>query len=337
MEINQIHHQDFTTNHLPDKSVQLIIADPPYFEVKGEFDFIWETFEDYLQDVEKWAAECERLLADNGTLFWWGDAKKLAYSQIILDKRFRLLNNIVWEKKECQTRRNRPEDQRSFAPVTERLLMYDKGEDKSGLEMILADPKLFQGIKRYFDEWLDKSGLTLKQAVAAIGSSCTHWFGFSTRPKTQFAFPTKEKWDKMEAVFPNFRDYETLRKEYEELREEYEQLRQQYESLRRPFELPYLITDVMLYSQESNVSGKYNHDTQKPEKLTRMLIDVTTKPGDLVFIPFAGSGTECAMAVQQKRAFIGFDIEKKYVDLANQRVQGVKDQMKQLDIFDLGA
>ncbi len=45
-------------NQLPDKSVQLIIADPPYFEVKGDFDFIWKSFDDYLKDVEKWAIEC---------------------------------------------------------------------------------------------------------------------------------------------------------------------------------------------------------------------------------------------------------------------------------------
>ncbi len=37
--INKVHLGDWTTNQLEDKSVQLIIADPPYFEVKGEFDF----------------------------------------------------------------------------------------------------------------------------------------------------------------------------------------------------------------------------------------------------------------------------------------------------------
>lgn len=33
-------------------------VDPPYFEVKGAFDFVWNSFEDYLKDVEKWAIEC---------------------------------------------------------------------------------------------------------------------------------------------------------------------------------------------------------------------------------------------------------------------------------------
>ena len=79
---------------LPDNSVNLIIADPPYFETKGAFDFIWDSFDDYLSDVEKWALACKRILTDNGTLFWYGHAKKIAYSQVILDKYFNLEKQI---------------------------------------------------------------------------------------------------------------------------------------------------------------------------------------------------------------------------------------------------
>ena len=69
MEINTIHNSDWMNNGLPDQSVDLIIADPPYFEILGDFDFIWDSFDDYLKDVEKWAIECKRVLKDNGTFF----------------------------------------------------------------------------------------------------------------------------------------------------------------------------------------------------------------------------------------------------------------------------
>ncbi len=52
-ELGKIYCDDFLNNGLPDKSVQLIIADPPYFEVRGDFDFIWDSFDAYLKDVEK--------------------------------------------------------------------------------------------------------------------------------------------------------------------------------------------------------------------------------------------------------------------------------------------
>ena len=35
---------------LKDKSQHLIIVDPPYFQVKGKFDFVWYSFESYLKD-----------------------------------------------------------------------------------------------------------------------------------------------------------------------------------------------------------------------------------------------------------------------------------------------
>ena len=51
---------NFLNNDLPDGCADLIVADPPYFEVKGDFDFQWPTFDAYLSDVERWAAECAR-------------------------------------------------------------------------------------------------------------------------------------------------------------------------------------------------------------------------------------------------------------------------------------
>ena len=87
---NRVHHSDFLKNDLPDKSVNLIIADFPYFKVKGDFDFIWNSFDEFLAWVELCAKEFKRLLKDNGTLFVYGHAKKIAYKQVIFDKYFNL-------------------------------------------------------------------------------------------------------------------------------------------------------------------------------------------------------------------------------------------------------
>lgn len=322
--LNQVHHRDWLHNGLPDKCAQLIIADPPYFEVKGDFDFIWPSFDAYLEDVDKWARECSRVLADNGSLFWWGHARKIAYSQIVLDRYFSLLNNIVWEKVDCQTNKNEVAMLRAFAPVTERLLFYDKGEDKSGNEMIHASPELFQDIKRYLDEEHEKTGLSLSEMCDKFGSVCSHYFGFSKRDKTQFHFPTAEMFAKLQTTGYFNRsgnDYQSLRTEYESLRQQYEKLREEYEALRRPFNLYEMQNDVFKFSQESHITKHYDHDTKKPESLTRLLIQATTKPGDLVVIPFAGSGTECAMAIHEGRRCIGFDIDAKHVNTSNKRVR----------------
>ncbi|GAG38042.1 unnamed protein product, partial [marine sediment metagenome] len=100
---------------------------------------------------------------------------------------------------------------------------------------------------------------------------------------------------------------------------EYEALRQEYEALRRPFDNFLKLEDVWDFAQDVHLSGKYDHDTQKTEKLATIQILSTTKENDLVVVPFAGSGTECAMAKKHRRQFIGFDIEQKHVNTATKR------------------
>jgi DNA modification methylase len=314
MKENTIHHMDFLENTLPDKCAQLIIADPPYFEIKGPFDYIWPDFQAYLKDVRTWAQECQRLLADSGTLFWYGHAKKIAYSQLILDEHFTLISSLVWEKAECQTLRSEVAQMRTFAPITERLLMYDKGPSVAGLARIDDDPAHFMPVKRYLDLWLASSGLTYKEVVAQLGSISSHFFGFTRKDKVQFHFPTREKWDLMGKIYPHHLDHDTLRALYDTEREA-------HKALVRPFTLQRMTADVLRFSQEAHLTKNHDHPTQKPEQLTRLLIQSTTRPGDLVLVPFAGSGTECAMAAREGRPFQGFDINKDYILPANQRAQ----------------
>ena len=308
MELNKIYHDDWMNNQLPDKSVQLIIADPPYFEVKGSFDFVWKSFDDYLKDVEKWAIECKRVLADNGTLLWYGNSKKIAYSQIIFDKHFNLINNLVWNKGSFMGLEE-SEGLRSFAPCTERILMY-------GLEREDLTGKHYEPIKFYFWDEYEKSGLTLKTAnqlmcLATTGANLAgELFG---KNRDRFVFPTKEKYTMLQKSGFFSKEYEELRKEYEELR--------------RPFVNDFKLQEVINYGNEATKTGaKYDHDTVKPEKLTRALILTCSRPNDLVFIPFAGSGTEVAMAIKEGRNAIGFDIELKYVEMGNKRTDIIKAQ-----------
>lgn len=312
--LNTVIHGDWMQNDLPDKSVQLIIADPPYFEVKGDFDFVWKSFDDYLKDVERWAQECKRILADNGTLFWWGNSKKIAYSQIVFDKYFKLENCLVWRKKDSiQYQYYSPEMARTFNTHNERLLMYSNEIDKTGLELIHSGTVFFNEIKKYLDSELKKSGYNQTTIKEVLGNQmASHYFGFSEREKTQFALPTQEHYAKLQST--GF------------FQKPYEALRQEYEAQRRFFYNPNKYEEVLEFSQEGHKTGKYNHDTVKPETLTRALILTCSRPDDLVFAPFAGSGIEIAMAIKEGRRAIGYDIEKKYVDMANNRIKAIQAQ-----------
>lgn len=65
------------------------------------------------------------------------------------------------------------------------------------------------------------------------------------------------------------------------------------------------------------------HPTQKPVALIARCLRATTGPGDLVFDPFAGSGSTGVAAVKLGRRFIGCERERKYAALAVRRINDV--------------
>ena len=42
---------------LPSESVDLVIADPPYYRMKGEFDFVFQSVPQYLAWCTEWVQE----------------------------------------------------------------------------------------------------------------------------------------------------------------------------------------------------------------------------------------------------------------------------------------
>ena len=63
------------------------------------------------------------------------------------------------------------------------------------------------------------------------------------------------------------------------------------------------------------------HPAQKPEKLMAKLILASSHEGDVVFDPFAGSGTTCVTAKKLNRRFIGVEKDKRYCIWSQQRLE----------------
>ncbi|MBQ3465477.1 MAG: site-specific DNA-methyltransferase [Firmicutes bacterium] len=63
------------------------------------------------------------------------------------------------------------------------------------------------------------------------------------------------------------------------------------------------------------------HPAQKPEKLMAKLILASSVEGDLVFDPFAGSGSACVTAKKLGRHFIGIEKNERYCVWAQQRLE----------------
>ena len=66
-----------------------------------------------------------------------------------------------------------------------------------------------------------------------------------------------------------------------------------------------------------------NHTAVYPIYIIQELIKLLTDKEDIVLDPFNGSGTTCVAAKKLDRRYIGIDINKEYVELAEKRLSEV--------------
>ena len=70
------------------------------------------------------------------------------------------------------------------------------------------------------------------------------------------------------------------------------------------------------------------HPTEKPLDFIKLMVQVSSKNGELVVDPFSGSGTTAVACVETGRNFIGFDASTEYTQMARRRVKMSKGKRK---------
>ena len=65
---------------------------------------------------------------------------------------------------------------------------------------------------------------------------------------------------------------------------------------------------------------KWEHPTIKPLSIIRTLIRNSSKENDIVLDCFLGSGTTAVATILENRKYIGVELNKKYYDIANKRI-----------------
>lgn len=71
----------------------------------------------------------------------------------------------------------------------------------------------------------------------------------------------------------------------------------------------------------NNSKEKVGHPTQKPVALLEYLVKTYTNEGEIVLDCCIGSGTTAIACIKNNRHFIGFELEKKYYDIAMKRIK----------------
>lgn len=81
-----------------------------------------------------------------------------------------------------------------------------------------------------------------------------------------------------------------------------------------------IIPDVL----DWKYTGNRLPPTQKPVMAILPLVRAFSKPGDLVLDPFCGSGTTLVAAKKLGRSFIGIELERRYCEIAQRRINLVR-------------
>ncbi|MCX8055028.1 MAG: site-specific DNA-methyltransferase [Ignavibacteria bacterium] len=83
---------------------------------------------------------------------------------------------------------------------------------------------------------------------------------------------------------------------------------------------------IWTFNAES--AKKIGHPAPFPEELPYRLIQLYSFKNDIILDPFIGSGTTAVAALKADRKFIGYDINKEYIELARKRIEPFLKQTK---------
>jgi site-specific DNA-methyltransferase (adenine-specific) len=274
----------------PEDSVDLIFADPPY-NIGWQYDTYDDnrSDEEYIDWTQRWISACSRLLKPTGSLYILIGDEYAAETRLhlkTLQQQGELLfrNWIIWHYTFGQ--RCKAKFNRSHAH-----LFYCVGSaavTKAGKPR--NDLSKRQPFTFHYDE------------VALPSARMTTYADKRTNPKGKLPDDT---W--YLRYFPDAEHWHTRPQEA------------QGDGYFDPS------SDTWY---ESRLCGTFNertgHPCQLPEKLLERIIKVSSNEGELVFDPFAGSGTTLAVAKRLGRDWLGCELSEQYRAQALERLEAVE-------------
>ncbi len=311
-------------SQIPDKSIDLIVIDPPYNIKKDS----WDDIKNYEEWMKKIILELQRVLKDNGSFYMFHSEMEVVadFMNFLKNKtNFIFRQFIVWNKRfEGSPRKGFLDGYvvvdmlRNYQQMAEYILFYTF-QDETGLSKIMGN--CVYPIRDYIRSEIirAKGKIVLKEINQVLGTA-TNGGGVASAclslDKTCPAMITEEHYLILRDWLNERKEYEYLRKEYEDLRKEYEDLRKEYEDLRFTFNNQKTNHSVWNY----DIENKIGHTTPKPLELIKNIILHSSKEGQIVLDCFMGSGTTALACKQLNRRYIGFEKDPEYCKIISERL-----------------
>ncbi len=238
-------------SQLPEHSVDMIFADPPYNLSNGGFTVHagrmvsvnkgdWDKSKGFQDDYDfhyRWLEACKRVLKPNGTLWVSGTYHSIYQCGHALQSLgYHILNDVTWFKPNAS-----PNLSCRFFTASHETIIWARKDKKA---------------KHTFNYSVMKEGSWPEDALKKPGLQMRSVWSMGT-PK-----PVEKKFGK--------------------------------------------------------------HPTQKPLDLLKRIVLASTKRGDIVLDPFAGSSTTGIAAAMHGRKYIGIDLETDFLELSKKRFLDIK-------------
>lgn len=292
------------SNKIKDGSVDLILTDLPYGTVK---DFGSELINHGMKGKTEWDSVIDtesifnianRILRKNGKMILF--AQQPFTTELIQKQISNLPFNysMIWLKDHFA---NALTAKKAPLNYYEDVLVFSKTYDLEGIHPL----------RPYFKEVLKFTGLNKKSIIDKVGQSADHCLRVES---SQFSLCTKSTYDKLISVFKidqmiGFRSFEDISDENDNLN-----------SVFNLHEGNKYKSNVLQYKKDYNGF----HPTQKPVLLLEDLIKTFSNEGDLLVDLTMGSGSTGVACVNTKRNFIGIEMDKKYFDIAVNRIDNAE-------------
>lgn len=299
---------------LTPSSVDVLLADPPYFQVKDEdWDRQWRKRDDFLNWLGGIFDQVKPALVPHASVWAFASPFMVRGVENQVGERFRVLNSIRWVKEAGWHNKADLEAQRRFLTPWEAIVFAEQYDDAYDEQAHALHRQVFAPIGRYLAQERERAGLTRSQMEVALG--------YVSRSDPARGTRLCYRWEEGSSL-PTAETYARLRELLGDgyLTREYEDLRREYEDLRRPFRLSGRgpTTDVWTFAPVMGYPGK--HPCEKPQAMLRHMLETSSRPGALVLDPFAGSGPTLRTCKELGRRAIGIELEERYCAHAARRL-----------------
>ena len=146
---------------IKDKSIDLCLFDPPYNIKKEKWDS-WKSVSEYVEFMKKVFLECQRVLKDNGSMYFFhNDFEQICELQKVIKCSTEFIFNsfIIWDKGNFRAKSwKNPSDKnnlRSWFNTCEYIIYYVKVQgyktkrDRTGWESVKLNVNNFASLRKY--------------------------------------------------------------------------------------------------------------------------------------------------------------------------------------------